>query len=110
MLCLLYADVESDDIDIESLSKEQLDMIEADSYWCMSKLLDGIQDNYTFAQPGIQKKVAALKELTLRIDGKSASLLRIVCWCLYAEVKYSFTNVPSKFWMLFLSGNNIQTA
>lgn len=45
-------------------------MIEADSYWCMSKLLDGIQDNYTFAQPGIQIKVAALKELTLRIDGE----------------------------------------
>lgn len=52
------------------LTKEQLDTIEADSYWCMSKLLDGIQDNYTFAQPGIQKKVAALKDLTLRIDGK----------------------------------------
>lgn len=52
------------------LSKQQLDRIEADSYWCMSKLLDGIQDNYTFAQPGIQTKVSALKELTLRIDGR----------------------------------------
>ena len=61
-------DVESGELDITELSKEQLDKIEADSYWCMSKLLDGIQDNYTFAQPGIQKKVAALKELTLRID------------------------------------------
>ncbi|KFO34074.1 TBC1 domain family member 22B [Fukomys damarensis] len=29
----------------------------------MSKLLDGIEDNYTFAQPGIQKKVMALEEL-----------------------------------------------
>ncbi|XP_022526337.2 TBC1 domain family member 22B isoform X2 [Astyanax mexicanus] len=42
--------------------------IEADSFWCMSKLLDGIQDNYTFAQPGIQKKVKALEELISRID------------------------------------------
>ncbi|XP_029683743.1 TBC1 domain family member 22B [Takifugu rubripes] len=42
--------------------------IEADSFWCMSKLLDGIQDNYTFAQPGIQNKVKALEELVSRMD------------------------------------------
>lgn len=29
-----------------------------------------LQDNYTFAQPGIQKKVKALEELVSRIDGK----------------------------------------
>lgn len=28
------------------------------------------QDNYTFAQPGIQMKVNALRELIKRIDGK----------------------------------------
>lgn len=57
-------------------------MIEADSYWCMSKLLDGIQDNYTFAQPGIQTKVSALKELTLRIDGRflNYKVIVIVIW------------------------------
>ena len=45
-------------------------MIEADSFWSMSLLLDGIQDNYTFAQPGIQTKVTQLKELVQRIDGE----------------------------------------
>lgn len=30
-----------------------------------------LQDNYTFAQPGIQKKVKMLEELVSRIDGKS---------------------------------------
>ncbi|CAH1761158.1 8354_t:CDS:10 [Entrophospora sp. SA101] len=34
-----------------NLPKEVLNVIEADSFWCLSKLLDGIQDNYTFAQP-----------------------------------------------------------
>lgn len=29
-----------------------------------------LQDNYTFAQPGIQKKVKMLEELVSRIDGK----------------------------------------
>lgn len=28
------------------------------------------QDNYTFAQPGIQNKVKALEELVSRIDGR----------------------------------------
>ena len=28
------------------------------------------QDNYTFAQPGIQNKVKALEELVSRIDGE----------------------------------------
>nr|XP_033814605.1 TBC1 domain family member 22A isoform X1 [Geotrypetes seraphini] len=59
---------EVENFDVSSLSEEVLRNIEADSYWCMSKLLDGIQDNYTFAQPGIQRKVKALEELVSRID------------------------------------------
>lgn len=53
---------------IERVSTEQFEIVEADAYWCLSKLLDGIQDHYTFAQPGIQKMVFKLKELTSRID------------------------------------------
>ena len=40
--------------------------VEADSYWCLCKLLDGIQDHYTYAQPGIQRTVFRLKELVRR--------------------------------------------
>jgi hypothetical protein len=61
-------DVEIENCDLTELSQETRDVIEADSFWCMSKLLDGIQDNYTFAQPGIQMKVNALRELIKRID------------------------------------------
>jgi hypothetical protein len=42
---------------------------EADSYWCLCKLLDGIQDHYTFAQPGLQRKLGALAALVRRCDG-----------------------------------------
>lgn len=59
---------------INKLSKKILREIEADSFWCMSKLLDGIQDNYTFAQPGIQLKVVQLKELIQRINGKNHTI------------------------------------
>ena len=62
------------DSDIESgmdpgqLPRLVLDSVEADSFWCLTKLLDGIQDNYIFAQPGIVRQVGALRDLTTRID------------------------------------------
>ena len=37
-------------------------------YYCLSRLLDGVQDNFTFAQKGIQRKVFALKRLTRRVE------------------------------------------
>uniref|UniRef100_A0A3Q3QFF8 Rab-GAP TBC domain-containing protein n=1 Tax=Monopterus albus TaxID=43700 RepID=A0A3Q3QFF8_MONAL len=63
-----YIEEEVENFDVSSLQEEALRNIEADSFWCMSKLLDGIQDNYTFAQPGIQRKVKVLEELVSRID------------------------------------------
>ncbi|CAN8106022.1 unnamed protein product [Discula destructiva] len=62
------------DPDIESgmdpgqLPKAVLDAVEADTFWCLTKLLDGIQDHYIVAQPGIQRQVRALQDLTARID------------------------------------------
>lgn len=50
------------------LSKDVLDGVEADTYWCLSKFLDGIQDFYTFAQPGIQRMTYRLQELVGRVD------------------------------------------
>ncbi|KAK9725148.1 hypothetical protein RND81_05G125200 [Saponaria officinalis] len=50
------------------LSEDKLANVEADCYWCLTKLLDGMQDHYTFAQPGIQRLVFKLKELVRRID------------------------------------------
>ncbi|XMA13429.1 hypothetical protein WAI453_006220 [Rhynchosporium graminicola] len=61
------SDVESG-MDPGQLPKTVLDAVEADTFWCITKLLDGIQDNYIFAQPGIQRQVAALHDLTARID------------------------------------------
>ncbi|URD89168.1 TBC [Musa troglodytarum] len=53
---------------ISDLSPQMISNIEADCYWCLSKLLDGMQDHYTFAQPGIQRLVFRLRELVRRID------------------------------------------
>lgn len=75
--------------DVASLSKEQRDIIEADSFWCLSKFLDGIQDNYIFAQLGIQHKVNQLKELIQRIDGKYLTRnIALLCVCPFHFFKH----------------------
>ncbi|KAI4324326.1 hypothetical protein L6164_023877 [Bauhinia variegata] len=57
-----------DNWSMSDLSSDKISNMEADCYWCLSKLLDGMQDHYTFAQPGIQRLVFKLKELVRRID------------------------------------------
>lgn len=53
---------------VSSLSDEILRAVEADSFWSFSKLLDSIQENYTFAQPGIQRIVNLLEKIMSRVD------------------------------------------
>ncbi|KAI9297483.1 RabGAP/TBC [Neoconidiobolus thromboides FSU 785] len=60
----------------ESLTQVQLDEVESDVFWCLSKLLDGIQDNFTSAQRGIQRQLALLKYLLIKIDVKLANHLQ----------------------------------
>ncbi|RWS25708.1 TBC1 domain family member 22B-like protein [Leptotrombidium deliense] len=60
------ADVES--FAVSSLPDDIVRGVEADSFWSFSKLLDSIQDNYTFAQPGIQRMVNLLSRVMKRAD------------------------------------------
>ncbi|ERN20343.1 TBC1 domain family member 22B isoform X1 [Amborella trichopoda] len=53
---------------LSDLLPQKISDVEADCYWCLSKLLDGMHDHYTFAQPGIQRLVFKFKELVRRID------------------------------------------
>ncbi|GMI89949.1 hypothetical protein like AT2G30710 [Hibiscus trionum] len=63
-----YLEGSIDSWSLSDMPSEKISDIEADCYWCLSKLLDGMQDHYTFAQPGIQRLVFKLKELVRRID------------------------------------------
>lgn len=58
----------TDGIGIEDVPDETLFEVEADAYWCLTKLLAGIQDHYTSDQPGVQRMVFRLEELVRRID------------------------------------------
>ncbi len=77
MSCSLFCtagDKNPEKFEVSALTQDVLQMLEADSFWCMQKLLEGIQDNYTLAQLGIQTKIMALKDLIKRLDGKRNAL------------------------------------
>ena len=48
---------------LDALPEPALLDAEADAYWCLCRLLEAIQDHYTYAQPGIQRAVFRLKDL-----------------------------------------------
>lgn len=63
---------------MDDLSLEDLQNVEADVYWCLTNLLNGIQDHYTSDQPGVQRMVMRLEDLVNRMDGELTHHLRSV--------------------------------
>lgn len=57
-----------DTLDPQLLSPKALVIIEADTYWCLLKLLENITDNYIHEQPGIHRQVNDLRNLVAKID------------------------------------------
>ncbi|WVF65923.1 hypothetical protein IAT40_000661 [Kwoniella sp. CBS 6097] len=68
-----YIDTDPELFDVAHLDPRVLQAIEADTFWCLTKLLDGIQDNYISQQPGIQRLVKRMSELVKRIDAPLAA-------------------------------------
>lgn len=52
------------------ITEEQLRALEADVYYTLCKILEGIQDNYTNSQPGTHRSVNRIRELLKRIDNE----------------------------------------
>ncbi|WFD44311.1 GTPase-activating protein [Malassezia psittaci] len=65
-----YIEEDPEHYDLSQLPQPAIQALEADTFWCLSKLLDGIQDNYIIAQPGIQRQLKRMGEVVARIDGK----------------------------------------
>lgn len=57
-----------DNFDPALLSDRVSAIIEADTYWCLSRLLENITDNYIHEQPGIIRQVGDLRNLISKID------------------------------------------
>lgn len=65
-----YIDGDLETYDLSKISDDVFEAVEADSFWCLTNLLDGIQDSYTYAQPGIHRQVQKLEEFIKRINLK----------------------------------------
>jgi Rab-GTPase-TBC domain len=89
-LLISLLDTDPEDFDPSLFPLHALSAIEADSFWCLSRLLDGIQDNYIFAQPGIQRSVKRMAELIARIDGLCNHI-----HCLCSFLSSSFLSLSS---------------
>ena len=67
-----YIEINLDTLDtppkLQDVTEEQLSNVEGDAYYCLSKILDGILDNYTSSWPGIQKSFVRIEEVIKRVD------------------------------------------
>ncbi|OSC97452.1 RabGAP/TBC [Trametes coccinea BRFM310] len=72
-----YIDTDPEDFDTALLTDSVRTAVEADTFWCLSRLLDGIQDNYIAGQPGIHRSVKRMAELVARIDAPLAAHLEV---------------------------------
>ena len=70
MIIIFLKDTDIENFEISSIAEKDLRQLEADCFGCFTKLLDRIQENYVFSQPGIQKNVNALEDLIKRMDEK----------------------------------------
>lgn len=65
-------DLNIDEKVVNELSDEILMEVEADSYWCFTKMMDRIQTNYINNQPGLQRMMKKMEEIINRVDTQLA--------------------------------------
>lgn len=68
--------------EVDFITDEQFREIEADCFWCFSKLLDGLQDLYTKDQPGLYKMLSMLQTTIAKVDPPLAE------WIASQEIEY----------------------
>jgi len=51
--------------------------LEADTYWCFSKMMDKVQSNYTNNQPGLQKMMSKMEEIIKLLDPELVKHLQL---------------------------------
>lgn len=66
----LSPEIDVENFDPNFLPKELMNCIESDTFWCLTKILDTIQDNYIHEQPGILRQIKELSDLVKRDEPK----------------------------------------
>jgi hypothetical protein len=61
---------------LPEIADDVLREVEADCFWCFSKLLDGLQDLYTKDQPGLYKMLEQLENVIDRVNPQLGASIR----------------------------------
>lgn len=72
IIVFLQGAMKKEELDEEEILLELGDdvmKVEADVFWCLTKLVSDIQDNYTEMQPGVYKMMNKMKAIVEQIDG-----------------------------------------
>jgi hypothetical protein len=72
---------------VEGLTEEQVHHLESDTYWCLEKLTESIQDNYTDKQPGVY---ACLKDVAKIVSKKDQDLIDMLALADYGITKFAY--------------------
>jgi hypothetical protein len=76
ILILQYCSMDIDSIDcikeegVFGLGESALLEIEADSYYCFTKMMNRIQNNYTNNQPGLTKMITKMEDIIKTVDNE----------------------------------------
>ena len=70
-----YISIDYDYFDVNEsflleLGDEILIEVEADSYWCFTKMMDRVQNNYTNNQPGLTKMINKMEDIIGLVDNE----------------------------------------
>jgi len=76
------------------ITDDVISKLEADVYWSLCKILDGILDNYTLSQMGTQKALNKIKDITKKIDANLYNHLE------KNEVDFTFFSIKWMFCLL----------
>lgn len=71
------------DVSPSGISKEIMNEIEADCFWCFSKFLDSLQDLYTKDQPGLYKMLSTIQQIVSCVDQPLAT------WIAQEDIPYT---------------------
>ncbi|KAF7458628.1 TBC domain containing protein [Cryptosporidium felis] len=55
-------------LNVDEVSIEKIFEIEVEIYWCLTRMLDTLQENYVSEQPGIHKMIVHLQDIIKRTD------------------------------------------
>ncbi|CAM9502600.1 unnamed protein product [Chrysoparadoxa australica] len=85
-------EAEAQSVDVSQVGADLLQEVEADAYWCLTKILDNIQDHYTAMQPGLQRMILRLEELVKRIDSSLHNSFEVRAGLYYSQFAFRWMN------------------